>query len=179
MMVQPPRLRHRKQAGSSAGTDISYIVETREFQDDYRHRHSTDESYDADYSDQGGSSTSSTNDRDSIATRSIYKNNNIIQDHGVELVLNQTTDSQRARDMIVPGSRHRRGSSPSAPLSPYHNTTNSQRHAIQVETVDSQSVASNTDSGTFQQHDKRQSPTPRGTVDGTSVKRPFLNGPGS
>jgi hypothetical protein len=170
-MFQPPRLRNRKEAGSSAGTDTSYIVETRVFQDD--HRDSVDESYDADYSDRGGSSISRTNNRDNIISSSKYTNKNIIQDHGVELVLNQTTDSQRARDMIVPGSRRRRGSSCSVPVSPYHKASSSKHHTIQVETVDSQSVASTTDLRTSKQLEQQQGPRPHDTVDGACVNSTF------
>jgi hypothetical protein len=117
----------------------------------------------------------SINDRDSIGSSGKYiKNyNDIIHNHGVELVLNHTSDSQRARDMIVPGSRRRRGSSPSASLPSYHAASSSKHQAIQVETVDSQSVASTANSRTCEDQLQQRSPSPRGTLDGASVISTF------
>jgi Ankyrin repeats (many copies) len=131
-MVRPPRLRDH--GGSSSGTTTSYLVESRDFEGSQRGGSvDDDESYDADTS---GSAT----EEEEEQRRHSHN------DYGVELVLNRTTDSQRARDMIV--SSRRRRSSPS----PYHDattstTTNSsskRNNEVIVETVDSQSVASST-----------------------------------
>ncbi|KAG7360015.1 adenylate cyclase associated (CAP) C terminal-domain containing protein [Nitzschia inconspicua] len=165
MMVQPPRLRDQQPGGRSAGTTTSYIVESRDYEQRHRCQLDDEEAYYADHSDGRGSSTEDSERREQNIDRNEH---NTIDDYGVELVLNQTTDSQRARDMIVPGSsRRRRGPSPSnnSPCqdvsSHNNNKTKSERQPIIVETVDSQSVASTADSRASSKHSQR----PRNAID--------------